>query len=109
MNRTRKQNFDAAIRGAVAIAFILLPSIADAETWMLMGREGGCVSLAEAAQRKPVFLGITSPEDLAQRLQTEGHDATLREIGTAENRTVILDAPGAGLSVIFVPPQLCRD
>ena len=82
--------------------------VAWAETWMLLGREGGCVTLAEAARRKPVFQGVAGPEDLAQRLRPKGYAVTLREIGTAEVRVVAVEAPDAGLGAIFAPAHMCN-
>ncbi|MCZ6637462.1 MAG: hypothetical protein O7C66_04625 [Alphaproteobacteria bacterium] len=94
---------------AVAIAGIATsPGTALAETWMLMGREGGCVTITEAARRKSEFDGVATPEDLAQRLRAEGHTVTLREMGTTEVRVVGVDAPSAGLAVIFAPEEMCR-
>ena len=78
-----------------------------AETWMLMGREGGCVSLAEAARRKPEFEGVAGPEDLAQRLRADGHVVTVNENGTAETRIVTVEAPDAGIAAIFAPQHVC--
>lgn len=75
---------------------------------MLMGREGGCVTIAEAALRKSEFKGVATPEDLSQRLRTKGHMVTLREMGTKEVRIVAVEAPSAGLAVIFAPEQMCR-
>ena len=94
---------------ALTIAGIAaLPATASAETWMLMGREGGCVTITEAARRKSEFNGVATPEDLAQRLRAKGHTVTLREMGTTEVRVVAVEAPSAGLAVIFAPEQMCR-
>lgn len=108
MSRLRTPKFYEVLRPAIVMACVVLPAVAQAESWMLMGHEGGCVSLADAARRNAVFVGITGPEDLARRLRAEGHDVTLQEVGTAADRAVTLDAPGAGLSIIFAPPHLCR-
>ena len=80
-----------------------------AETWMLLAREGGCATLAEAARRKSEFEGVAGPEDLARRLRAEGHAVTLREMGTADVRVVAVDAPDAGIGVIFAPEHMCRN
>jgi len=93
----------------VASWLIALSSAAWAETWVLMGREGGCVSLADAAAQKPEFEGIAGPEDLAQKLRAQGHTVTLNEIGTAETRVVAVEAPDAGIAVVFVPERKCGD
>ena len=93
----------------LAIAGItVFPGPALAETWMLMGRHGGCVTIAEAAIRKSEFNGVATPEDLAQRLRAKGHTVTLREMGTTEVRVVGVEASSAGLAVIFAPEQMCR-
>ncbi len=98
----------------VALAFaaaglVTSSGMAWAETWLLLGREGGCVTLAEAARRKPEFKGVVGPEDLARRLRANGHAVTLREIGTAEVRVVAVEAPDAGIGVIFAPEHMCRN
>ena len=101
-----------AVRVALAIVvagLVASPGTALAETWMLMGREGGCVTLAEAARRAPEFEGVASPEDLARRLRAKGHAVTLNEIGTAEARVVAVEAPDAGIAAIFAPHQMCRN
>ena len=85
------------------------PTAGWAETWVLMGREGGCVSLAEAAQRRPEFENVSEPEDLAKQLRTEGHVVSLNEIGTDEARIVSVEAPDAGIAVVFAPERMCGD
>ncbi len=106
----------AVARGTIMIAFavaaswlVTAPATASAETWMLMGREGRCATIAAAARRKPVFDGIAGPEDLARRLRADGHVVTLREMGTAAVRVVAVEAPDAGIGVIFAPEHLCRN
>lgn len=99
----------AMVALAVAAAGIVTSSdTAWAQTWMLLGREGGCVTLAEAARRKPEFEGVAGPEDLARRLRANGHAVTLREMGTAEDRVVAVEAPDAGIGVVFAPEHICR-
>ncbi len=95
---------------AVAAAWLVTTSATtSAETWMLLGREGGCATLAEAARRKPVFDGIAGPDELARRLRANGHTVKLREMGTASVRVVAVDAPDAGIGVIFAPERMCRN
>ncbi len=95
---------------AVAAAgFVTGLGTAWVETWMLLGREGGCATLAEAARRKPEFEGVAGPEDLARRLRANGHTVTLRETGTAAVRVVAVEAPDAGIGVIFAPEHMCRN
>ena len=100
----------SAVALAVAAAGLAAaPATASAETWMLMGREGGCVTLAAAARRKPIFDGIAGPDELARRLRADGHAVTLREMGTATVRVVAVEAPDAGIGVIFAPEHMCRN
>ncbi len=106
----------AVARGTIIVAFAVAAAglvtpfgTAWAETWMLMGREGGCASLAEAARRKPVFDGVAGPDELARRLRADGHAVTLREMGTATVRVVAVEAPDAGIGVIFAPEHMCRN
>jgi hypothetical protein len=92
-----------------AVGMVTSSGTAWAQTWILLGREGGCVTLAEAARRKPEFKGVAGPEDLARRLRANGHAVTLREMGTAEVRVVAVEAPDAGIGVIFAPEHMCRN
>ncbi len=94
---------------AAAAEFVTSSGTARAENWMLLGREGGCVTLAQAARRKPVFDGVAGPEDLARRLRARGHTVTLREMGTAAVRVVAVEAPDAGMGVVFAPRHMCRN
>jgi len=98
-----------AAKMTLAIYGILaLPVPAVAETWVLMGREGGCVTITEAARRKSEFNDVVTPEDLVQKLRAKGHTVTLREMGTPEVRVVSVEAPSAGLAVTFAPEKICR-
>jgi len=72
-----------------------------------MGRHGGCKTLAEAAKRKSVLKGISGPKDLAARLKRKGVKVTVAEAKGPKGTAVIVDAPGRGLSLIFVPVELC--
>jgi hypothetical protein len=84
------------------------PSAA-AEEWMLMGREGGCATIAAAAERRPVLSGITTPDQLVTRLRTEGDDVSRTDIDGGNGVTVVqVDAPGRELGLIFVPRSVCQ-
>lgn len=90
---------------------ILAPVILHAGTakaeWRLMGRHGGCATLAEAAARKDILKGISSPQDLADRLRAQGEKVGLTETKGPRGAAVFVEAPGQGLSLIFVPAELC--
>lgn len=77
------------------------------ETWMLMGRHGECVTLAEAGQRRPEFRGITGPDDFIAKLRADGTEVGRRDVQAGKTRTVLVEAPTLGLSLIFVPASLC--
>ena len=91
-----------------AVGIVTSSGTAGAQTWMLLERECGCVTPAEAGRRKPEFKGVAGPEDLARRLRANGHAVTLREMGTAEDRVVAVEAPGASIGVVFAPKHMCR-
>lgn len=76
--------------------------------WMLMGREGGCVTLAEAAARRPLFSGISTPDQLIAKLRRQGEEVRRENISQGDVTVVLVDAPGLELGLIFVPPSLCR-
>lgn len=78
-----------------------------AEEWMLMGREGGCVTLAQAAARRPLFNGISTPDQLVAKLRRQGEDVRRQDIQQGDVTVVQVDAPGLDLGLIFVPPSLC--
>jgi hypothetical protein len=79
-----------------------------AEEWVLMGREGGCVTLAQAAERRPLFSGITTPDQLVAKLRRQGEDVRRQDMQQGDVTVVQVGAPGLGLGLIFVPPSLCR-
>lgn len=81
---------------------------ASQEAWRLMSRHGECVSLADAAARKPEFQGVRGPEDLIARLEAEGVAVHRQDVDAGGSRAVVVDAPSRGLNVIFVPPAKCR-
>ena len=88
-------------------AFLLPAAPAEAETWMLMGREGGCLSLEEAAKRKPIFEGVTSPEELRAKLRSQGERFTYEEHTAAGQRVVLINAAALGLAIILAPESIC--
>jgi len=92
----------------VFLAFAWSPSRVRAEDWMLMGREGGCVTLAEAADRLPLLSGIATPDQLVAELRRQGEDVNRQDISQGDVTVVMVEAPGRDLSLIFVPPSLCR-
>ncbi len=103
------QSTALAVLAVAAIGIVTSSGTAGAQTWILLGREGGCVTPAEAARRKSEFKDVAGPEDLARRLRANGHAVTFREIGTAEVRVVAVEAPDAGIGVVFAPEHMCRN
>ena len=98
----------AAVLAVVFGAFAWPAPGTGAEEWMLMGREGGCVTLDAAAERRPVFSGITTPDQLVARLRAEGEEVSRKDLVEQGGVTVVqVDAPGQGLGLIFVPRSLC--
>jgi len=79
-----------------------------AEEWMLMGREGGCVTLAQAAARRPLLNGISTPDQLVAEIRRQGEEFRRQDILKGDVTVVQVDAPGLDLGLIFVPPSLCR-
>lgn len=95
------------VAAAVVLALASASPRARAEDWMLMGREGGCVSLAEAAARRPLLRGIATPDQLVAELRRQGEDVRRQDISQGGVTVVMVDAPALGLGLIFVPPSLC--
>ena len=81
---------------------------AHAAEWMLMGREGGCVTLQQAAAQEPLLAGIETPDQLIARLRREGEGFQRQDIEQGGVAVVQIDVPGRELGLIFVPPSLCR-
>ena len=99
----------AVVMAAVFGAFTWPAPSAGAEEWMLMGREGGCVSLAQAAERRPVLRDIATPDQLVARLRAEGEAVSRKDLVKQGDVTVVqVDAPGRGLGLIFVPRSVCQ-
>jgi hypothetical protein len=103
--------FPVTTAAIVAVVFVAVAGsvpTARAEEWMLMGREGGCVTLAQAAERRPVLSGITTPDQLVARLRERGEEVSRKDLVSQDDVTVVqVDAPGLNLDLIFAPPALC--
>ena len=102
---------EALLKPMFAALLLLLGGLATdaaAEEWVLMGRHGGCVALSKMAERKPIFQGITSPDQLVARLDQRQIAYTKQE--TAENgvRIITLTVPSLSLAVLIAPRSLCR-
>lgn len=78
-----------------------------AEEWMLMGREGGCVTLAHATARLPLLSGVTTPDQLVAKIRRQGEEVHRQDIEQGGVTVVRIDAPGLGLGFIFAPLTLC--
>jgi hypothetical protein len=90
---------------AVLITLGWLPAQADARPWLLMGRHGACVEIAEVAHRRPVLSGITTPQALVDRLRRRGEPVRIERLA---EEAVTVTAPGERLALIFVREALCR-
>ena len=82
--------------------------VAGATEWALMERHGGCVSLADAAERLPALRGVATPDRLVADLRRQGEKVVAKESQLGGMRVVEVTAPALGLAVIFVPRQFCR-
>lgn len=99
-----------AVAVAVLVFLVFAGSAprAGAGEWMLMGREGGCVTLAQAAERRPVLDGILTPDQLVDRIREQGEEVHREDIVQGDATVVTVDAPGLGLGLVFVPPSACQ-
>lgn len=93
---------------SVFLAITGLASRVLAQDWMLMGREGGCVTLADAAARKPLLADIATPDQLVARLRRQGEEVRRQDIVQGDVTVVQIEAPRLGLGLIFVPPSMCQ-
>ena len=93
---------------AVLLVFAWSASRLQAEEWVLMGREGGCVTLAQAAARRPLLSGVTTPDQLVAKLRQQGEEVRRQDIEQGDVTVVQVDAPGLELGLIFVPRSICR-
>lgn len=96
------------VTGVVFLVFAWSAPRLWADEWMLMGREGGCVTLAQAAARRPLFDGVTTPDQLVAKLRRQGEEVHRRDITQSGVTAVQVEAPGLGLGLIFVPRSACR-
>jgi hypothetical protein len=92
----------------ILLGAFLLATPAAAETWMLFGRHGGCSSLPDAAERKPIFQGVATPEELRAKLDREGADFTYEEQTVVGQRIVTVTAKAHGIAIILVPKSVCN-
>lgn len=93
---------------AIFVVFAWLAPRLRAEEWMLMGREGGCVTLAQATARLPLLSGVTTPDQLVAKIRRQGEEVRRQDIEQGGVTVVRIDAPGLGLGFIFAPLSLCR-
>lgn len=94
------------VTGVVFLVFAWSAPRLWADEWMLMGREGGCVTLAQAAARRPLFDGVTTPDQLVAKLRRQGEEVRRQDMTQGDVTVVQVEAPGLGL--IFVPRSACR-
>jgi len=96
-----------AMAAGIVCVLVGMPGASEAE-WMLMGRHGGCVSLAAAAKRLETLQGVSEPGELAAKLRRQGVAVQTTETTVPGGRVIELTAPARGLAMIFVPRELCR-
>ncbi len=92
---------------AIACAADISPAIAASE-WMLMGRHGGCVSLFDAAQRKEIFAGVSTPDRLIEKFRHEDAATQVNDTDVGGARVVEITSAKLGLAVVVVPRSLCQ-
>jgi hypothetical protein len=99
-----------AVVGVVVVFLVFAGSApcVRAEEWMLMAREGGCVTLAQAAERRPLLNGISTPDQLVDRIRGQGEEVSRQDIVQGDVTVATIDAPRLGLGLVFVPPSLCQ-
>ncbi len=97
-----------AVAVLVSLVFAAAAPRAGAGEWMLMAREGGCVTLADAAERRPVLSGISTPDQLVNRIREQGEEVHREDMVQGDLTIVKVEAPGLGLGLVFVPPSACQ-
>ena len=76
-------------------------------TWKLAGREGECTPLDILGKKGPAYGDIKSPQELADKLKANGHDAEVKEFKAGIRPAVEVRAPSAGIHVMFVRQEHC--
>lgn len=74
-----------------------------------MSRHGDCIEIAEAARRKPILDGVTTPEQFIDRLEKRGDAVSRRKVTAFQPSPMSVHAPDHGLSLMFVPSSLCDE
>lgn len=97
----------AAASVTIACAANVSPAVAASE-WMLMGRHGGCVSLVDAAQRKEIFGGVSTPERLIEKFRHEDAATQVNDTKIDGARIVEITSAKLGLAVVVVSRSLCQ-
>lgn len=96
----------------VALAAVVTASHAPATVgdpeWVLMSRQGDCVSLSDTAQRKPVFQGVSTPDELIEAVRRQGEAVAVNRTEFGKATVVEVTAPGLGLAVLLVPRSFCQ-
>jgi len=92
---------------AIACTAGISPASAASE-WMLMGRHGGCVSLFDAAQRKAIFGGVSTPDRLIEKFRHEDAATQVNDTVVGGARVVEITSAKLGLAVVLVPRSVCQ-
>ncbi len=79
----------------------------DSGLWFLAGREGGCAATSILGRKGPEYSDIQNPQQLAEKLQSAGHNAEMKEFKAGARSAVEVRAPSAGLAVLFVRKEFC--
>ena len=80
----------------------------DKKSWRLGSREGECAPLSSTS-RKTVEIGtFSTPQEFARKMQQDGHQAFVLDIGDVRNQVVRVKVPGMELDLTFVRAGICR-
>jgi flavorubredoxin len=95
--------------GAAALLASVLAQPVMAEEWLLLSREGECTTLDVLQRKLPKMPPLHTPDTLETYLKKD-HFAYSRKVHSGELGVLIeFQVPAAGLSVVLVPRQYCRE
>jgi len=83
------------------------PATSDPAPWLLASREGGCAPLSILARKGPDFSNIQTPYQLVEILRAKDHKTEIKEYKAGTRSAVEVNAPSAGLAVMFVKKEFC--
>lgn len=98
----------AAILGTVFLSGVSSVAVSG-QQWLLMARHGECFEIEKLKRKVPDLGDINDPYSFVKFMRQKEHTVTSTVMIETKGKAVEVRAPEAGLSLIFVSPELCQN